>query len=76
MKDATKRLLSRRARAICLGCAGMAGMDRTVREACIEYRGEEDGRRIVIVDGVVSGLNYLQGMLRVKNLERLSAAQT
>jgi hypothetical protein len=51
-------------------------MDRTVREACIEYRGEEDGRRIVIVDGVVSGLNYLQGMLRVKNLERLSAAQT
>jgi Asp/Glu/hydantoin racemase len=76
MKDATKRLLSRRARAICLGCAGMAGMDRTVREACIEYRGIEDGRRIVIVDGVVSGLNYLQGMLRAKNLERLSAAQS
>jgi Asp/Glu/hydantoin racemase len=76
MKDATKRLLSRGARAICLGCAGMAGMDRTVREACIEHLGENDGRRIMIIDGVVSGLNYLQGMLRAKNLERLSAAQT
>jgi Asp/Glu/hydantoin racemase len=75
MKDATKRLLSRGARAICLGCAGMAGMDRTVREACIEHLGEGDGRRIMIVDGVVSGLNYLQGMLRAKKLERLSAAQ-
>ena len=66
MKDATKRLLSRKARAICLGCAGMAGMDRTVREACIEFLGKEDGRKIVIVDGVVSGVNYLQGVVRSK----------
>jgi len=64
VKDATKRLLSRKARAICLGCAGMAGMDRTVREACIEFLGEEDGRKIMIVDGVVSGVNYLQGVVR------------
>ena len=64
MKDATKRLLSRKARAICLGCAGMAGMDRTIREACIEFLGEEDGRRITIVDGVISGANYLQGVVR------------
>jgi Asp/Glu/hydantoin racemase len=64
MKDATKRLLSRKARAICLGCAGMAGMDRTVREACVEFLGEEDGRKIMIVDGVVSGVNYLQGVVR------------
>lgn len=64
MKDATKRLLSRKARAICLGCAGMAGMDRTIREACIEFLGEEDGRRITIVDGVISGVNYLQGVVR------------
>lgn len=68
MKDATRRLLSRKARAICLGCAGMAGMDRTVREACIESLGEDDGRRIMIVDGVVSGLNYLQGMLRARSI--------
>lgn len=64
MKDATKRLLSRKARAICLGCAGMAGMDRTVREACIEQLGEEDGRKILIIDGAVSGLNYLQGAIK------------
>jgi Asp/Glu/hydantoin racemase len=69
MKDATKRLLSRKARAICLGCAGMAGMDRTVREACVEFLGEEDGRKIMIVDGVLSGLTYLQGMLRAKSLD-------
>ena len=68
MKDATKRLLSQKARAICLGCAGMAGMDRTVREACIESLGEEDGRGILIVDGVVSGVNYLQGVLRSKRI--------
>ena len=68
MKDATKRLLSRKARAICLGCAGMAGMDRTVREACIEFLGEEDGRKIMIVDGAISGLNYLQGMVRARSL--------
>jgi Asp/Glu/hydantoin racemase len=70
MKDATKRLLSRKARAICLGCAGMAGMDLTVREACVEFLGEEDGSKIMIVDGVVSGLNYLQGMIRARSLER------
>lgn len=67
MKEATKRLLSRKAKAICLGCAGMAGMDLTVREACIEFLGEEDGRHIMIVDGAISGLNFLQGVLRVKN---------
>ena len=68
MKDATKRLLSRKARAICLGCAGMAGMDRTVREACVEFLGEEDGRKIMIVDGVISGVNYLQGVARSKSI--------
>lgn len=75
MKDATKRLLASKARAICLGCAGMAGMDRTVREACIEFLGEEDGRMIMIVDGVFSGLNYLQGMVRARNHERLLDTQ-
>jgi len=64
MKDATKRLLVRNARAICLGCAGMAGMDVTVREACIEQLGNVEGNRIKIVDGVVSGVTYLEGALR------------
>ncbi|TKA39360.1 hypothetical protein B0A54_10378 [Friedmanniomyces endolithicus] len=64
IKLATKALLERRARAICLGCAGMAGMDRTVREACVEVLGEERGRRIKIVDGVVSGVAFLEGAMR------------
>lgn len=64
MKDATKRLLAKGARAVCLGCAGMAGMDQTVREACVEYLGEETGSRIRIVDGVISGFIHLDGTLR------------
>ncbi|KAI7505662.1 hypothetical protein KC367_g507 [Hortaea werneckii] len=63
MKDATKRLLERGAKAICLGCAGMAGMDQTVREACVEQLGE-GGKAIKIVDGVVSGVIHLEGALR------------
>jgi Asp/Glu/hydantoin racemase len=64
MKAATKKLLQIGATAICLGCAGMAGMDLTVREACVEHLGEVDGERILIVDGVKSGIVYLEGMLR------------
>ena len=39
MKDATKVLIGTgpgEVKAICLGCAGMAEMEKTVREACIE----------------------------------------
>ncbi|KAK0262883.1 Protein dcg1 [Friedmanniomyces endolithicus] len=64
IKFATKALLEKGARAICLGCAGMAGMDQTVREACVDVLGEERGRRIKIVDGVVSGVAFLEGALR------------
>ncbi len=65
MKEATKQLLSfGNVQAICLGCAGMAGMDETVREACIEALGEEGGRRVKIVDGVISGVVHLEGALR------------
>ncbi|KAI6800431.1 hypothetical protein KC363_g1601 [Hortaea werneckii] len=63
MKDATKRLLERGAKAICLGCAGMAGMDQTIREACVEQLGE-GGKAIKVVDGVVSGVIHLEGALR------------
>ena len=64
MKDATKRLLEKKIDAICLGCAGMAGMDDTVRAACIEQLGEIEGKRIKIVDGVISGVSFLEGALR------------
>ena len=64
MKDGTKKLLEKDVKAICLGCAGMAGMDRTVRQACLETLGEPDGWRVKIVDGVVSGVIFLEGELR------------
>lgn len=64
MKVATKKLLEAGAKAICLGCAGMSGMDGTVREACVELLGEEQGKRIKIVDGVVSGAAFLESALR------------
>lgn len=65
MKVATKRLLAKGdVGAICLGCAGMAGMDVTVREACMEALGEVEGRKVRIVDGVVSGVLFVEGALR------------
>jgi Asp/Glu/hydantoin racemase len=50
--------------AICLGCAGMAGMDKMVREACVEELGEEKGGQVRIVDGVVAGVAWLEGAAR------------
>ena len=64
MKDATKRILDKGAKAICLGCAGMAGLDETVREACVEQMGKAEGERIKIIDGVVAGVIFLEGALR------------
>jgi Asp/Glu/hydantoin racemase len=65
MKDATKRLLRKRSvGAICLGCAGMSGMDKMVREACVEELGEEEGKRVRIVDGVQAGVAWLEGAVR------------
>lgn len=65
MKDAVKRLLRKgKVGAICLGCAGMAGMDQMVREACIEELGQEEGHRVRIVDGVMAGVAWLEGAIR------------
>ncbi|KAF2744953.1 hypothetical protein M011DRAFT_469976 [Sporormia fimetaria CBS 119925] len=65
MKDAVKRLLRKGdVGAICLGCAGMAGMNEMVREACVEELGEEEGRRVRVVDGVQAGVAWLEGVVR------------
>lgn len=62
---ATKRLLDKgNVQAICLGCAGMAGMDEIVRKACVEVLGEEGAKSVRIVDGVISGVNFIEGALR------------
>ncbi|KAK3671187.1 Protein dcg1 [Recurvomyces mirabilis] len=66
MKGAVGELLGRGVGAICLGCAGMAGLEEVVREACVERLGGEKGRRIMIVDGVASGVVLLEGVLRSK----------
>lgn len=60
--DATQRLLQDSpvpVGAICMGCAGMAGMEEAVREGCIQKYGDLKGRKVRIVDGVVSGAGNL-----------------
>jgi Asp/Glu/hydantoin racemase len=65
MKDAVKRLLGKgNVGAVCLGCAGMAGMEEMVREACVEELGEEVGGRVRVVDGVMAGVAWLEGAVR------------
>lgn len=62
MIDATKRLITgtpRPVSAICMGCAGMAGMEEAVREGCIQAYGVHRGQRVRIVDGVVAGAGML-----------------
>lgn len=66
MMEATKRLLRRgeKVSAICLGCAGMVGLDEAIRTACIEELGEEFGKRVHIVDGVKAGAVQLFGLAK------------
>ncbi|KAK5050973.1 hypothetical protein LTR84_003532 [Exophiala bonariae] len=64
MIEATKQLLRKSSSvgAICLGCAGMAGLDDAVRQACVEELGESLGGRVRIVDGVKAGVSMLVGL--------------
>ena len=60
--DATQRLIknaSHPVSAICMGCAGMAGMEDAVRRGCIEACGPQQGKAVRIVDGVVAGAGLL-----------------
>jgi Asp/Glu/hydantoin racemase len=62
MRDATERLLKSTAlpvSAVCLGCAGMAGMEEAVREGCIKAYGEVEGQNVHIIDGVVTGVGLV-----------------
>lgn len=62
ISDATERLIrstSGPVSAICMGCAGMAGMEEAVREGCIRAYGKQQGDRVRIVDGVVAGAGML-----------------
>jgi Asp/Glu/hydantoin racemase len=63
--EATKRLVKDRdVGLICLGCAGMAGMDAIVREACVEELGKVLGNQVHIIDGVKAGIALVDGFVR------------
>lgn len=70
MKEATKRLVREGkeggwdVRAICLGCAGMVGLEEAVREACVEELGGDSGKGVAIVDGVKAGVGMLVALAR------------
>lgn len=65
MREATRRLLRRgNVGAVCLGCAGMVGLENVVRSACVEELGDEVGSEVRIVDGVKAGVAALVGMVR------------
>ncbi len=65
MKEATKRLVKERdIKVICLGCAGMVGMDDIVHEALVEELGEYEAGEIHILDGVKAGIGLLEGLMR------------
>jgi len=59
MGDASKTLVERGADVICLGCAGMSGMDMTVRSAT-------RGSPVVVVDGVQAGVELIASLGRRK----------
>src|SRR5437773_6625142 len=69
MMGATKRLLSKGVAVICVGCAGIAGMDRIVRDACVQELGEEQGLKVRIIDGVKSGQVALEGLVKVSVIQ-------
>ena len=65
MMEATQRLIRRgiaggtKVRVVCLGCAGMVGLDEAVRAACVLELGEAAGRAVHVVDGVKAGVQAL-----------------
>ncbi|KAA8651771.1 hypothetical protein EYZ11_000004 [Aspergillus tanneri] len=62
VSKATERLIKNTSdpvTAICMGCAGMAGMEEAVREGCIKAYGLQQGNRVRIIDGVVAGAGLL-----------------
>lgn len=65
MEDATKQLIGSAKNsgftlaAICLGCAGMSGMEDAVRKGCIDALGLEEGEQVLVIDGVAAGLGML-----------------
>lgn len=49
---------------VALGCAGMAGMEEWVREACVLELGSEAAARVRVVDGVKAAIALADGEAR------------
>ncbi|KAL2071066.1 hypothetical protein VTL71DRAFT_12301 [Oculimacula yallundae] len=65
MIEATRRLVKDRdVKVVCLGCAGMVGMEDVVREALVEELGEFEAKDVHILDGVKAGIALLEGLMR------------
>jgi Asp/Glu/hydantoin racemase len=66
MIDATKRLVrDRDVKIICLGCAGMTGLDSIVETALVEELGAAEAKQVHVLDGVAAGIVALEGLVRV-----------
>jgi Asp/Glu/hydantoin racemase len=59
-EEAYKRKLA----VVCLGCAGMVGLEQAVREGCVNVMGDVEGRKVRIVDGVKAGVGMLIALVR------------
>ncbi|KAK8099660.1 uncharacterized protein PG998_012901 [Apiospora kogelbergensis] len=72
IKDATKRLLTRsttRVTCIVMGCAGMAGLEDTIRSAASEVYDDRFAYGILhVVDGVRAGLVQINQMIKDERL--------
>ncbi|KAI1294350.1 hydantoin racemase [Xylaria venustula] len=70
MKKATKRLLGKgNVHAIVMGCAGMAGLEDTIREAASDEHGEEFAYSTLhVIDGVRAGVMQIDHIIKNQRL--------
>lgn len=69
LAEATRRLLrTGGVECIIMGCAGMAGLEEIIREACVDEYGEDRARGVYVVDAVRAGVGVLEGMVRNRNM--------
>jgi Asp/Glu/hydantoin racemase len=69
LKEATLRLLDAGSvMCVVMGCAGMAGLEKIIREAAVTRYGQEMGGEVAIVDGVKAGILQLELMVKARKL--------
>ncbi|KAI6784084.1 uncharacterized protein J7T54_004630 [Emericellopsis cladophorae] len=69
LKSASKKLLQTGdVRCVVMGCGGMAGLERVIRDTATEVYGKERARRIFVVDGVKAGVLQLEQTVQSKRI--------